>query len=108
MKTHKLTILVTAGMLTAGQAFACGFHDGSGSGAYGIQWRAYDSNSAIESPNPQSEVNAQPDALAKQAQKARPVFSRSASRAIASAKNRSTKTADKSIEDQESSDRKPE
>ncbi len=106
MKKRYVSAVLVAGLLSAGSSLACGFHDGYGSGAYGIQWRPYDPSESIESPNPQPAANAKADVVAQAQQKTRPVFSSSASRAIEAAKARSLKSGAQSSEDQTSADSK--
>ena len=100
MKTLRLTALAAFALMLTPNAFPCEFHDGYGTGAFGIEWRPY---------NPSGEYNdfdtykADEDesSSADTEKKARPVFSSSVIRASDSAKARvaENKTDEESSEE---------
>ena len=110
MKAVLLSTLLTAALL-AGKADACAFHgDGFGMGSFGSRWTPYDSE-LLEEARRAVKESEDAEAAASQsasadgdAPKPRPAFATAASRAVETAKARSSQRDDKAESTSENAD----
>ena len=112
MKTVFFTSLLTAALM-AGNAHACAFHgDGFGMGSFGSRWTPYDSELLEEARRAVKESDEAKAAASQSAStnsdapkpKARPAFASAASRAVETARARSSQRDDNAESSSENAD----
>lgn len=101
MNIKRLAIIMSCLAFLAPGSYACGFHEGFGGGAYGMNWQPYDPGGEYDSYSDYEDETTDDDTESEVAQKARPVFSSSVLRSSNAAKAKLAERSDDENADDE-------